>query len=268
MPTVAIERRLITAAQIGRLIHAAFPPRPKTLDTFQLGDAEAAVTGVVMSFQATAEVLRRAAKLGANLIISHEPIFYQDSGSDVLAGDPVYDAKLQFARDHELIVWRCHDAMHIPGRDLVLAGMVEKLGWAKYQDAITPEIFNLPTQSLDELAAAAKARLGAAAFRVTGAADLVVRRVALSCGCRGWNDHRRMLQHDGVDALLCGEVREWETCEYVRDTAHTDRPQGLIVLGHCNSEEASMATLADWLRPQLPEIPVYFVPAGDPFWYA
>jgi len=28
-----------------------------------------------------------------------------------------------------------------------------------------------------------------------------------------------------------------------------------------------MSYLAEWLQPLIPEIPVHFVPAGDPYWY-
>jgi hypothetical protein len=64
--------------------------------------------------------------------------------------------------------------------------------------------------------------------------------------------------------LLCGEVREWEACEWVRDAAFCGRRKGLIVVGHSASEEGGMAYLADWLRPHLPAIAITHVPCGDP----
>ena len=62
-------------------------------------------------------------------------------------------------------------------------------------------------------------------------------------------------------------MREWETCEYVRDSAAARFEQGLIVLGHANSEEAGMRWLADWLRERLRDVPIEFIAAGDPFRY-
>ena len=67
-----------------------------------------------------------------------------------------------------------------------------------------------------------------------------------------------------MDALVCGEINEWETCEYVRDAERAGIAKGLIVVGHAASEEGGMAYLAEWLRERAPGIPITHVPAGDP----
>ena len=41
----------------------------------------------------------------------------------------------------------------------------------------------------------------------------------------------------GVDALITGEVFEWETSEFARDAWHLGLGKGLIVTGHAASEE-------------------------------
>ena len=69
-----------------------------------------------------------------------------------------------------------------------------------------------------------------------------------------------------VDVIVVGEVREWETTEYIRDAlAQSTREVGLIVVGHALSEEAGMEWLADWLKPRLPAIRVVHMASGDPF---
>jgi putative NIF3 family GTP cyclohydrolase 1 type 2 len=94
-------------------------------------------------------------------------------------------------------------------------------------------------------------------------------RVAVTrLGCSAWSDQYAALKSVGADVLICGEAREWEAYEYVRDAAAAGFRKGLIVLGHCASEEPGMEYLAEWLRPRLPGVPVRHVPAGDPFWYA
>jgi hypothetical protein len=70
---------------------------------------------------------------------------------------------------------------------------------------------------------------------------------------------------DDIDAILCGEVREWEACEYLRDAAFFGRPKGMLVVGHATSEEDGMAYLVRWLRPHVPNVPITHVPCGDPF---
>jgi len=56
------------------------------------------------------------------------------------------------------------------------------------------------------------------------------------------------------------------TVEYVRDAADAGLRKAIILLGHCVSEEAGMRYLASWLGELLPDVPVEFLPAGDPFW--
>jgi putative NIF3 family GTP cyclohydrolase 1 type 2 len=215
---------------------------------------------------ATRAVLAKAVALRANLIVAHEPTFFQDGALDQLADDPVYRDKRAFLEANRLVVWRCHDSSHQAKPDVIVAGMTEALGWDKHRTRRDRRIFDLPATTLGKLVAGVKKSLKLPAVRVTGDPKLPVRRVALSVGCPGWNAQRRLLREPGVDAILCGEVREWETCEYARDAAATAHPQGLIVLGHLNSEEPGMAYLARLVKKWFPRIPVHFVPAGDPFW--
>src|SRR5687767_13427200 len=94
-----------------------------SVDTFKGGDPNAKVTGIVTTFAATFEVLRRAAAAGKNLVITHEPTFYEhreDTGP--IEGDPVLEAKRAFIRKHGLIVWRFHDQVHCGRPDGIYQG--------------------------------------------------------------------------------------------------------------------------------------------------
>ena len=51
-----------------------------------------------------------------------------------------------------------------------------------------------------------------------------------------------------------------------RDADGLNMNKAMILLGHVNSEEAGMEYLASWLNDILVDIPIHFVPAGDPFW--
>src|SRR3984885_14964560 len=50
--------------------------KPETVDTFKAGDPSTAVTGIVTTALASLDVLGRAVKAGANLIVTCEPTFY------------------------------------------------------------------------------------------------------------------------------------------------------------------------------------------------
>ncbi len=75
-----------------------------------------------------------------------------------------------------------------------------------------------------------------------------------------------LISRDGVDVLVCGETREWELVEYVQDMISCGQKKAMIVVGHVVSEQAGMKLCADWLKPIVPEVPIEFVAAAEPFW--
>lgn len=260
---------MISIRQFIERINGQFPPGDPspTVDTVKCGDPGAPVRGVVVSFMATRDVLRRSVELGANLVITHEPTFYNHLDETAwLRGDPVYESKRAFLDESGLVVWRCHDGWHRRKPDGVCEGMAAAFGWAGRELPGRPGRYELEALSLGDLACRCKVSVGLAAARVAGDPSQVCRRIALLVGAWGGRAQIDALREPDIDAVICGESPEWETCEYVRDSAAAGRPKGLIVLGHANSEEAGMAWMATWLRPLLPaEIAITHVPAGDPF---
>jgi hypothetical protein len=82
---------------------------------------------------------------------------------------------------------------------------------------------------------------------------------------QGLTKQIKALQQDGVELLIAGESREWETVPYVQDAAAQGRHKALILLGHEISEEAGMDECARWLRTIFPQLPISFIPAKEPF---
>jgi NIF3 (NGG1p interacting factor 3) protein len=69
--------RLTARAVIERVQkNVGIPWRSETVDTFKAGNPDAAVTGIAVTMMATLDVLERAAASEKNLIITHEPTFY------------------------------------------------------------------------------------------------------------------------------------------------------------------------------------------------
>jgi putative NIF3 family GTP cyclohydrolase 1 type 2 len=236
------------------------------VDTFKAGDPEAPVTGIVTTAFATSDVLARAVAAGKNLIIAHEPTFYEHTeNTRSIAGDPVLAAKQTFIKTHNLIVWRFHDQIHCRRPDGIMEGIIETLGWQKYQRQGTPATFTVPEISLRALAADLRDKLKARAVRVVGRLDMKVTRIGLSPGFASAGKAIRFLARDDVAVLVAGETREWETVEYVRDAVAQGRAKALILIGHSASEEAGMNAAARWLRTFIPEVPIEFIAAGDPF---
>jgi putative NIF3 family GTP cyclohydrolase 1 type 2 len=258
----------LTAAEVARLIESEMPPRkPGTLDTFKSGDESAIVRGIATTFMATLPVLRQAVEAGANLVITHEPSYYNHLDETAwLENDPVYAAKRKFLDEHGLIVWRFHDGWHLVRPDGILLGEERRLGWAEWKVAGEERVYRLPEQTVKSLATHCKKSVGADWVRVAGNPEALCRTVGLLPGAVGGRAQIQMLMRPEVDAIVCGESPEWETCEYVRDATAAGLNKAMIVLGHANSEEAGMAYFAEWLQKRVPaHLPVTHLVAGDPF---
>src|SRR5512133_2868981 len=147
-------------------------PLPETVDTIKCGDGSTVVTGIVTTFIATADVLRKASDLGANFIITHEPTFFNHwDRVDWLENDPVYHAKRALIEENDLVIWRFHDQWHMHQPDGIVTGLVAMLGWEKYQDAQYPELVHIPAIALSELAVQFKEKLGIPRIRMVGPAE-------------------------------------------------------------------------------------------------
>jgi len=267
----AQEKRLTAREVIARIQEqVGVPWQAETVDTFKAGNPDTAVTGIAVTMMATMDVLQRAAASGKNLVITHEPTFYNHLDKlDVLEqkeNDPVLAAKLAFIAKHNLVVWRFHDHWHMRKPDGIVTGVVHSLGWEKYQDARNEHLFSIPETTMEKLAADLKVKLSTHAMRVVADPHQKVKRVALVPGASGFARETHALEMPEVDVLLTGEPREWETVEYVADAVTQKRGKGLIILGHIPSEQAGMEECTRWLKTFVSEVPTEFVPAADPFW--
>lgn len=243
-------------------------PLVETVDTVKCGDPSQAVTGIVTTFLASYAVIEKAAALGANFIITHEPTFYNHLDRvDDMAGDAVYEAKRRLLAEHGIVVWRFHDHWHRHEPDGIGLGVVRALGWESYVDEDQIRAIKIPATTLGTLADYVKTRLKIDTVRVVGDLAMPCASVALMVGAPGAEWQIKVLGRDEVDVLLTGEVNEWETSEYARDAVLQGGRKGLIVLGHAQSEEPGMAYLVEWLKPLVGDVPVTHVPVGDAFTY-
>ncbi|HEY4660861.1 MAG TPA: Nif3-like dinuclear metal center hexameric protein [Terriglobales bacterium] len=262
----------LTARQVIERIqaHVGVPWSSDTVDTFKAGNPDAPVTGIAVTMMATLEVLKRAAAAGNNLVITHEPTFFThlDKPDELAEGekDPVLAEKRAFIEKHGLIIWRFHDHWHARKPDGIQAGMVRALGWDKFQDPENQYLFTVPQTTLDALAAEIKSHLRIHVMRVVGDPRMPVTRVAMSPGAAGFANETKALEMSGVQVLVMGETREWETVEYVADAVSEGKQKALVILGHIPSEQAGMEECARWLKGFVTEVPVNFVPAAEPFW--
>jgi putative NIF3 family GTP cyclohydrolase 1 type 2 len=254
----------------------------ETLDGFKAGDPETIVTGIVTTSLASLEVLGKAVKAGANMIVTCEPTFFSKADSmtppvrrrpgtpaattdATPPRDPVFISKADFIRDHNLVVWRFSDHWRRYKPDAFSRGLGDTLGWSKF--AQTPDFshFTLPEISLVDLASHIKKSLNSrGGMRIVGDPGLRVRRIALLPGFTAIQASIETLPN--VDAIVAGEVREWESVEYVRDTVDLGGKKSLILVGRIVSEGPGMRVCAEWLKRIVPEVDSMSILSGDPYW--
>jgi len=255
----------LTARQVIARIqeHVQVPWRTETVDVFKAGNPDTTVKGIATTFMATLACLQRAAGSGKNLIVTHEPAFWNhlDRTAD-LAGDPIYRDKQDFIRKNDLVVWRFHDHWHAHRPDGIFLGFNKAMGWQKYQDGDNQMLYNLPPTTLEAVAKELHDRLKLRSMRLIGDPRTKITKIA--AGAHDLGRNRIILT--GVDALVVPEAREWESIEYIRDAVAMGQKKGLILLAHQSVEEPGMDECAKWLRTFIPEVPVEFVPSGEPFW--
>jgi putative NIF3 family GTP cyclohydrolase 1 type 2 len=256
----------ITAGQVVERIkqHLGVPWRGGPTDTFKTGDADTPVTGIATTVMSTFDVIKRAAAARRNMVITHEPTFWL--GTDDVRGfvnDPVYKQKLQFIRDHNVVVWRFHDHLHARQPDMSSVGLAQALGWSGYASKDEPRVYVLPPARLRDIARDIERRLRIPAIRVVGDPQLTIRRAALMQGTPPFHAATVL---PNVDLIVAGEQREWEGVEYAFDANTAGMRKGLILIGHWVSEDQGMRLCADWLKSFVSEVPVEWIPAGDPFW--
>ena len=258
---------LSVRAVVNRMIEDQQTPLPKgSVDTLIVGRWNQPVRGIAATFLATFDVIKRAQRQGLNLVLTHEPTFYNhlDERDVYGAMDPVVLEKLKFIEEHDMVVFRYHDLPHMAQTDMINAGLIDKLGWREFE--VDDMVFQSPFGTLGELAGYLKSHFGAGTIRIVGDRNMPIARVGILPGAYSREAQVKAFNQERIDVLIIGEAREWETVEYVRDALAMGAAKALIVLGHADSEEPGMEYVASWLEELVPEVPVQFVPAGNPLW--
>ena len=138
VPLIASAQVLTAADAIHRIqqhYSAALPPN--TVDSVKAGDPTTPVTGIAVTFLDTMDVLREASRRGANLVVTHEPTFYNHlDDSAFFADDPVYREKLTFIQQHHMVVFRLHDQIHSVSPDPIASALVAAPRLTKLHGAI------------------------------------------------------------------------------------------------------------------------------------
>lgn len=247
------------ASEIGDFMARLNPDRPLGMDEgFRWGDPEIEVTGVMVAFFPTVEVIEACAAAGANLLIVHEllqmPYPWRGEGNlEQHLTWPVNFNRISRLAKFDITLFRAHgtlDKFCIHREFVKLLGLGDPV---VEQGFVT--IHERAPVPLGELVEDVKRRTGMPAVRVVGEPDRMVGRIGLPWGGTGLSVNAGFINNVIVhrpDVLIAGESDEY-AMRMVRDC-----DVALIETGHAVSEEPGLEWFAGYLAEQFPGLPVQF----------
>jgi putative NIF3 family GTP cyclohydrolase 1 type 2 len=240
--------------------------RETAIDVFLFGDPDIELKHVAVTMMATQEVLEEAVRRGCNLVISHEPLFYNHHHKfQYLLDDVVYTAKEDYLRTHELCIFHLHDNLHHPRLDYIAAGMARKLNWESYRTDESFKSFRMPDVKLEHILGDIDAKLEPAAIKYIGDPDCAYENVITSWGFMGMENGVNLINRHESSVLIAGETHEWEFVEYVHDAHQMGLRKAFIMVGHVASEESGVEFFSTYLQEKAPSLSISYIRTNDPF---
>ena len=239
----------------------------ETCDTCKAGNPEIEVNKVAVTMFATPDVVRQAKEWGAQLLITHEPTYYNHM--DVHSDEKIECEKRKLIEESNITLYRFHDHPHYTTPDIIYSGELKEMGLSgriEYTNIFDLVRFHLeqPLTAV-ELAKILEERLQIKHLRICGAQDIPSTNISLMCGTPGgvFNE----LKSEQCQILLVGEACEWAWAEYARDAAQLGYNKTLIIMGHVGSERDGMKYTAELLKGKHPELDVKYFECGEVYRY-
>jgi putative NIF3 family GTP cyclohydrolase 1 type 2 len=223
---------------------------PGGRDGIKWGDPAAEVGAVATTWMATVDVIRRAAGLGCNTIVTHEPTFHWDDvGSDKAEwqiaeehGTPT-EAKRALLDEARMAVIRVHDAWDFYPEYGIADSLGKALNWRnKVSGPGEVPMWQVAAVPMGEVARHAKIRLRLRAVRTVADQSARVTKVAIAVGAFGGLEVVTRAMAQGAGCMIGGECAEWHVVRFCEDAGF-----GLILVGHAESEQPGMTAMADFL---------------------
>jgi putative NIF3 family GTP cyclohydrolase 1 type 2 len=237
------------------------------IDVFLYGDPDVELKNVAVTMMATQKVLEEAVQRGCNLIITHEPLFYNHHHEfQHLLDDAVYMAKEAYLRDNGLCVFHLHDNLHHHAKlDYIAVGMAQKLNWEEYRTDESLKSFRMPGVKLRQILRDMETKLEPTAMKYIGDQDVAYENVVTSWGFMGMERAVRLINRQESSVLITGETHEWEFVEYVHDAHQMGLRKALVMVGHVASEESGMEYFRNYLQEKSPSLSISYIRTNDLF---
>ena len=236
------------------------------IDVFLYGNPDVELKNIAVTMMATQEVLEKAVQRDCNLIITHEPLFYNHHHKfQHLLDDTVYIAKEEYLRKNGLCIFHLHDNLHHARLDYIAVGMAQKLDWEKYRTDESFKSFRMPDVTLRHVLRDIEVKLEPAAIKYIGDQDVTYENVIVSWGFMMMENGIKLVNRYENSVLITGETHEWELVEYVHDAHQMGLRKALVMIGHVASEESGAEFFSNYLQEKSPSLSISYIRTNDPF---
>lgn len=250
---------------IDKLSQAIGAKSDTPLEGLVAGDAGGDLRGIATCFAPSIDVLRQAIASGRNLILCDAHPFYlydpmwsaQPGVKETLAAAPASEAKRKLVAEAGLTILRLRTAWEgaMPASASMALAQAIKLAPGHPSGRADFVLCEMPATN----AGALGLRMPGHGCRVIGDPDWPVRKVAVAAGMATPARLGQMLADPSVDAVVAGEVIEWEGGPYMVDLQATGRRCALLLCGFAASLEPAASSWSAWAKTVLPGVSV------DPF---
>lgn len=231
----------------------------RTDDRFLAGNPDRELAGMLVCWEPTVRVLRRAIERQCNLVVTHEGLYYTEQDESLVCpADPGVRLRKELVESAGLTVLRCHGTWDRYPNLGVHAAWVRGLGWeAQYQGRGVCRVGPQSLRAVAEHVAARLRPLGLEAVQVVGDLNATVMNVGVGTGVLCGLGSLRVFQKAGVDTVIVTEI--WYATD---DRWAEDVGLNLIVAEHYLSEAWGIENLAACLQKAFSAIPVFYEPSG------
>lgn len=242
-------------------------------------------TGIVTTAFTSIDTIKCAVRERANLIISHEGMFWNHGDeTEWLKNNEIFEKKKKLLDEYGIVVWRNCEYMTSGIKmnqgyvDGIAYGFVKTMGWEEQLSLENVQTgctgfylkFDFSNQgfTVEDIAKQCKKTMGLNGISIVGDKQKKVRRLYL---CRhqflGYIDNQiiKDLYHDEVDCVICGELVDYTVSAFVRDSRMVGSPKAIINVGNFNICECGMRYTEKWMPLAIEDkgIEVKFVTSGD-----
>ena len=247
----------------------AYPVSENTCDTVKNGDPQKEVCRVAVTMVPTIDTLKAVRDWGADMLIVHEPLYYDHMDAVSDTPSPVVAAKKAIVEESGLVIFRYHDYMHRRKVDMIDAGELYYLGLTgttQRDEATGTDIFTCDTPlTAVELARLLEERLGVKHVRIAGERNVKSTRFAPMFGAP--SSRADLFACQDIEILIAGELCEWKFAEYARDAAALGMNKSAIVVGHVGGERDGMRYLYEKMKKDFASLEIKYFETEEVYTY-